>query len=853
MRVPLSWLGEYVQLPPDLSPRALADRLLAAGLEVETVESVDVTGPLVVGRILEVEVETHPNGKSIRWCQVDVGAHNVTAEGGSAQPRGIVCGAHNFAVGDLVVVALPGSVLPGGFAINARRTYGHVSDGMICSVRELGLGEDHEGILVLGEADLVDLHGAALRADRSPGADARPLLGLPDAVLDIAVTPDRGYCLSVRGVAREAASALGLPFRDPADPHRLGPGAPAPSDRDAWPVRIEDPTGCDRFAVRVVHNLDPSRVSPLWLRTRLHLAGMRPISLAVDVTNHVMLEVGQPIHGYDGDLLSGPLRVRRAGPREALQTLDGRRRPLDAEDLVIVDDTGPIGVAGVMGGASTELSPQTRHVVVEAAHFDPVAIARSARRHKLPSEASRRFERGVDPALPAVAAGLVVQMLADLGAATVDPALTDVDLRGPVEPIGMNISDPSRIAGLPYGDDEVMRLLREVGCAVGDPAPDGALQVVPPTWRPDLTDPVDLVEEVVRLAGYDRLPSTVPTGPASHGLTRAQRQELEISRAIAYFGGVEVKNYPFVGDAMLDAMGVPAQAPERRRVRVANPISDEEPYLRAMLLPGLLQTLRRNISRGLSDLTLYEIGRVFLPGPDQVIATPRLPVDRRPTDAELATLEAGLPEQPRRLAVAVAGKSERDGWYGPGRESQWLDAIAAARLCARTIDAPLTVRAAARMPWHPGRCAELLVGGESIGYAGELHPRVVAALDLPPRIGAMEIDIERLAAYAEPLVPAPRVSTFPPAREDLAFVVGAGVPAADLADVLSEAAGDLLEDLWLFDVYSGPQVGEGRKSLAYSITLRAPDRTLTVEELAAVRARMVAAATDRLDAQLRSG
>lgn len=853
MRVPLSWLSQYVDLPADLSPRALADRLLAAGLEVETVQTVDVTGPLVVGRVLEVEVETHPNGKSIRWCQVDVGAHNVTVDDVGAQPRGIVCGAHNFEVGDLVVVALPGCVLPGGFAISARGTYGHVSDGMICSVRELGLGEDHEGILVLGEADLVDLHGAPLRVDRTPGADARPLLGLPDAVLDIAVTPDRGYCLSVRGVARETATALGVPLRDPAVPGRLGPGAPAPSQRDAWPVRVEDPTGCDRFAVRVVHNLDPSRVSPLWLRTRLHLAGMRPISLAVDVTNHVMLEVGQPIHGYDGDLLSGPLGVRRAQPREALQTLDGKRRPLDLEDLVIVDDSGPIGVAGVMGGASTELSPRTRHVVVEAAHFDPASIARSARRHKLPSEASRRFERGVDPELPAVAAGLVAQMLADFGGATIDPALTDVDLRRPITPVALNVADPARIAGRPYDDADVVRLLREVGCTVTGPASDGGLEVTPPTWRPDLADPVDLVEEVVRLAGYDTLPATVPTGPASHGLTRAQQQEQRISRAIAYLGGIEVKNYPFVGDAMLDAMGFPHGAPERRRVRLANPISDEEPYLRAALLPGLLQTLRRNIGRGLSDLTLYEIGRVFLPGPDQVIATPRLPVDRRPTQAELATLEAGLPVQPRRLAVVVAGKSERDGWYGPGRESQWLDAIAAARLSARTIDAPLAVRAASRMPWHPGRCAELLVAGESIGYAGELHPRVVAALDLPPRIGAMEIDIERLAAYAEPIVPAPRVSTFPPAREDLAFIVDHGVQAADLAAVLSEATGDLLEDLWLFDVYTGPQVGEGRKSMAYSVTLRAPDRTLTVEELAQVRASMVAFAAERLGAELRSG
>ena len=297
MRVPLSWLAEFVTLPDDLSPRALGDRLLAAGLEVETVETVDVTGPLVLARVLDLVVEEHSNGKSIRWCQVDVG---------ESEPRGIVCGAHNFDVGDIVVVALPGAVLPGGFAISARRTYGHVSDGMICSVRELGIGDEHDGILVLRPDDLLDLHGASSRLALEPGADARAVLGLPDAVLDIAVTPDRGYCLSVRGVARETATALDVPFVDPAAPNRLGPGAATPTDNDPWPVVVDDPTGCDRFAVRVARDLDPSRRSPLWLRTRLHLAGMRPISLAVDVTNHVMLEAG-----------SADPRLRRRPPRRS--------------------------------------------------------------------------------------------------------------------------------------------------------------------------------------------------------------------------------------------------------------------------------------------------------------------------------------------------------------------------------------------------------------------------------------------------------------------------------------------------------------------------------------------------------
>jgi phenylalanyl-tRNA synthetase beta chain len=841
MRVPLSWLRAFADVPAEVTPRALGDRLLAAGLEVETVQTIEVAGPLVLGRVVAYEVETHRNGKSIRWCQVDVG---------EAEPRGIVCGAHNFEVGDLVVVALPGCVLPGGFAITARRTYDHVSDGMICSVRELGIGDEHDGILVLTPADLTAVPGGAAAA--VPGADARPSLGLPDAVLDIAVTPDRGYCLSIRGVAREAATAYGVAFADPADPARLGDAAADPAAGPAWPVQVHDAGGCDRFAARVARGLDPSRRSPLWLRTRLHLAGMRPLSLAVDVTNHVMLEVGQPIHGYDGDRLAGPIVVRRADPAETLQTLDGKQRDLHPEDLVIADDSGAIGVAGVMGGASTEMSEETTTVVVEAAHFDPVVVARAARRHKLPSEASRRFERGVDPGLPQVAAGLVVRMLVDLGGATAVPALTDVDQRAPSPSIALHPDLPARVAGRPFTVDEVRGHLDSVGCQVdGDTA--GPLAVGPPSWRPDLTDPIDLVEEVVRLAGYDTVPATMPTGPASRGLTLAQQHELRIGRMMAYLGGVQVMNYPFVGDALLDAMGVPADSDERRRVRLANPISDEEPYLRASLLPGLLQALRRNVSRGLVDVSLFEVGRVFRPRPGQQVRTPRLAVDRRPTDAELAEVEAGLPEQPRRLSVVISGKTERDGWWGPGRESQWLDAIGAARMAARAIDAPLDVRAAQRSPWHPGRCAELLVGGERIGYAGELDPRVAAALGLPGRVGAMEVDIDRLSAYARPVVPAPAVSTFPPAREDLAFVVDAAVPAVDLEAAIRAGAGDLLEQVWLFDVYRGPQVGEGRKSLAYTVTLRAPDRTLTVDELAQARSAMVASAAERVGAVLRGG
>ncbi len=388
MRVPLSWLREYVDLPAGVTGRDVAEKLIRAGLEVETVEESDLTGPLVVGRVLTYENEPQKNGKTIRWCSLDIGKD---------EPQWVVCGAHNFEVGDLVVVVLPGAVLPGGFAISARKTYGHVSSGMICSSSELGLGDDGtHGIVVLEPGE------------GTPGDDAIELLSLRDDVLDIAVTPDRGYCLSIRGVAREASTAYGVPLKDPAGLALTGSG------RGGYPVRVDDAEACSVFVTRTVTGIDPKALSPRWLQKRLLATGMRPISIGVDITNYVMLELGQPIHGYDRARLSGEIVVRRAGAGEKLMTLDDQTRELDAEDLLITDDSGPIGIAGVMGGATTEISDSTTDVVIEAAHFHPIVIARASRRHKLSSEASRRFEREVDPLLPRYAAQRVADLLAEL-------------------------------------------------------------------------------------------------------------------------------------------------------------------------------------------------------------------------------------------------------------------------------------------------------------------------------------------------------------------------------------------------------------------------------------------------------
>ncbi|MFE4396533.1 MULTISPECIES: phenylalanine--tRNA ligase subunit beta [Streptomycetaceae] len=831
MRVPLSWLREYVDLPAGETGRDVAERLVRAGLEVETVEQIgaDFKGPLVVGEVLSIE-ELSGFKKPIRHCFVNVGDAN-----GTGDPQEIVCGATNFAVGDKVVVVLPGAVLPGPFPIAARKTYGHTSAGMICSARELGMGDDHNGIIVLPP-------------EYEPGTDAIELLQLVDEVLDIAVTPDRGYCLSMRGVAREAAAAYGLPLADPA----LLDVPPANSF--GYLVKVNDQTGCDRFVARTVVGVDPNAKSPIWLQRRLQKSGIRPISLTVDITNYVMLEVGQPLHAYDKQRVDGPITVRRAAQGETLTTLDGVERKLSAEDLLICDNSGPIGLAGVMGGASTEIldpaaGPGTTEVIIEAAHFDAVAIARSAKRHKLPSEASKRFERGVDPEATRAAAQRAVDLLVLIAGGTAEAGVTDIAAPHPVRTITIAADLPDRVAGTGYGRETVTRRLQEIGCSVS-----GAdiLEVTPPTWRPDLTDPYDLAEEVIRLEGYDNVPARMPNVPPGKGLTEAQRVHRRIGVALAAAGYVEVNNYPFLGEPAFEALGLEADDRRRRTVKLVNPLNDEEPALRTTLLPGLLGALRRNVGRGNTDLAVFETGTVFLPK-DELSVAPRPAVDHRPSDEELAALDAALPDQPRRIAVALAGERLPSGWWGKGSQASWADAVEAARTVARAAGVELTVRQGQLAPWHPGRCAELLVAGTDrvVGHAGELHPRVVKALGLPARTAAMEIDVDLLTADGAERVNGPAVSGFPVATQDVALIVDTAVPAAEVEAALRVGAGELLEAIRLFDVFTGEQVGEGRKSLAYALRFRAVDRTLTADEATAAREAAVAEAVARTGAVLR--
>jgi phenylalanyl-tRNA synthetase beta chain len=864
MLVPLSWLLEYAAVPSSADPVEIARRLTAAGLEIEGVEQVghDVSG-VVVARVLEIE-ELTGHKKPIRYCRVTTGES-------ADQERWVICGAANFSVGDLVPLALPGAVLPGGFEIAARKAYGKLSDGMICSAAELAIGDDHSGILVLA-------------ADAPLGSDFVSYAGLRDVVLDVNVTPDKGHALSVRGMARELASAFGVRYTDPAG---------VVSDQDgpnpqAYQASIGDPTACDRFALREVRGIDPAAATPVRMRVRLARAGMRSVSLAVDVTNYLMLELGQPLHAFDRSKLDGPIVVRRARQGETLETLDHVVRQLDPDDILITDSSGPISMAGTMGGLATEVSDSSTDLVIEAAHFSAAGTARMSRRHRLFSEASARFERGVDYELPVRASARAVALLAQLGGGAAVPGYSLAT--APIQPVEIVIAAdlPDRVAGVSYGASTVARRLREVGCEVADGSSDGALvlTVRPPSWRPDLTDPNDLAEEVIRLEGYDKVGIAMPRAVAGHGRTPAQRLRVSVGQALAGAGYVEVISSPFGSAADFDRMLLPADDQRRRGVRLANPIREEEPLMRSTLLPGLFRVATRNAGRGFADLALFEIGHAFLAKAAGPAVAPVLAVDRAPTEEETARLNAALPDQPLLAGCVLTGKVEPSGWWGEGRPVSCYDAIEAAHAVLRESRVPYQLRAGQAEPWHPGRCAEFVieVAGDAvvIGHAGELHPRVVSAFRLAPRACAMELDlgvIERVAAGL-PAVQAPVISGYPIASQDVALIVDQAVPAADVQAALVAGAsragagvagagvagagvagageagpgggGSLLEEVRLFDVYTGEQTGQGRKSLAYTLRFRASDRTLTDDEVAVARDAAVAEAAERTGAVLRS-
>lgn len=844
MRIPLSWLGEHVELPADVTPEHVHADLVRVGFEEETIRRFEVSGPVVVGQVLSRVPEPQSNGKTINWCQVRVAPEGQRAADGGEDVRGIVCGAHNFEAGDKVVVTLPGAVLPGDFRIAARKTYGHVSDGMIASALELGLGEDHSGIVVLSRLGL----------DPEIGENALTLLGLDDSAVEINVTPDRGYAFSIRGVAREYSHSTGAKFTDPAAALQIGRGNGfAVTLADQAPIRGRE--GCTGFIARVVRGIDPTRPTPAWMVARLTLAGIRSLSLEVDISNYVMLEFGQPLHAYDLNKLTGGITVRRAHERETLVTLDGQERKLHPEDLLITDDSGPIGMAGVMGGESTKTDETTTDVLIEAATFDPVSIARSLRRHKLPSEASKRYERGVDPLVASAAAQRMADLLVELGGGTIDELGADIVAPWIPPTVHLPLARVNSMLGTDFSDTEIRTAIEMIGCEVLDES--GLLVVTPPSWRSDLSRPADLIEEVARIVGYDRIPSELPVAPAGRGLTREQRLRRRAADVATAYGLDEVQCYPFVTQAQLNAFGAGVLDVEGEvlAVKLANPLDGDTPYLRRSLLPGLVAAAQRNVSRGLTDLSLVEFGSVFDTDGAELGTAQVPPLAERPSDHTLASLNASLPAQPRRVAGVLLGDAVSKQPAEPPRVFDWADALDAARAVASALSVDLVVRQGRHRAFHPGRTAELcvLVNGETeaIGVAGELLPELVADSHLPGRVVGFEMDLSRIIEVAprEPLTS--QLSTYPAATQDLTLLVDSEVPAEAVRAAVVAGAGDLLEHARLVDDYRGHGVPEGQRALTFALRFRADDRTLKAEEASEAKLAGVAAAHTAFGAKLR--
>jgi len=817
MRAPLSWIKEFVDIPASVTPEQISDGLIRVGFEVEEIikQGADLTGPLKFAKVLSIEEITEFK-KPIRYVGLDCG---------EGQTRYVICGATNFAVGDLIVAALPGAVLPGDFKIGARETYGKISNGMICSGRELGISDDHAGIMVFAESEV------------SIGADAIEALQINDVIFDIAVNPDRGYALSIRGIAREVAGALGLKFTEPVDALR---GLEFAETGKGITAKIGEKSSASVFYVRTLSNFDPKAKTPIWMRRRIEKMGMRSISLVVDVTNYVMLELGQPLHAFDKSKIKGGLTIKRAGKAQKFVTLDGQERTLDPDDLMVCDDEQPLALAGTMGGLSSEISDTTTDIALEAVHFCEVCIAKNSRRHKLSSEASRRFERSVDPSLAEFASARFVQLLTAHSSAQHVATVVDGDpIYAPLVTI-----DPayvSKTLGFEISAQQVADLLRVIGCDVDEKS----FTIDPPSWRADLLTASDFTEEVARMIGYDKIPSVLPPRPLHATLTPTQKRRRAVATMLASRGLAEVQTFPFTNQATIDSMGFVGE--RASTYKVANPMSEEFPLMRVHLVPGLIEVAQRNISRGAKDFAIFEMGSIFRSSQKLVPAiSPDL--SKRPGQKVIDEIFASVPPQGYHVAGLLVGKTENENWQGKARAYNWQDAIAYAQDILALCNLEWTVARSDLAPWHPGRCAELIVNGKAVAHAGELHPRIVAAYGLPERSVAFAVALSALPDSA--LVRPTTVGTMPAAVQDVALIVESTVSAADIENALREGAGELLESITLFDRYD--KIGDGKISLAFTLVFRAQDRTLTGEEVSAMREAATAVAAAKFGAVVRT-
>jgi phenylalanyl-tRNA synthetase beta chain len=796
MRAPLSWIREFT--PVDGSTDELVAALNRVGLEVEGVDEPgrDVRG-VIAARV--VDVVKHPKADKLTLVDIDFGNDSTR----------VVCGAQNVAAGDVVPYAPAGAHLPEPFGVLERRTIrGVTSDGMLLAPDELGLGDDHEGIVHLD-------------ASTKPGTDVRGLLGLDDVIFDLSITPNRPDAMCIVGVAREVAAHFGLPLQLP-EPH-------APTDTTVGSditVRVDAPDRCPRYLGRVAQvTMGPS---PSWMAQRLVKAGMRPISNVVDVTNYVLLERNQPLHAFDLGCLAGRgILVRLAEPGEHITTLDGVDRALTNEDLLICDAAGaPQAIAGVMGGGTSEVSDDTSEILLESAYFERMGIARTSKRLKLRSESSARFERGIDPNGVAEHAERAMELFAEVADAKV--AVEGVDAYPlPVERARIHVrtSKVNGVLGTDLRDSEILDALRPLGIEVDGGGDD--ITAIAPTFRPDLEREIDIVEEVARRVGFESIGRTVARPREQVGLlTPRQRERRVVADALVGAGLSEAVTIPLVAPADLEGAGAPLD----RLVEAANPLRAEESVLRTRILPGLLRSVAHNHAHGLTDVGLFEVGRVFL--------APR---------GEGAL----LPEEPTHLAAALAGTVRRR----PVEDDRPVDPFDALDVLHEVFDALEIAaggtEAAERPGFDPARAAAVLVDGQEIGVVGELDPGLLVALELTPPVVGFELDLDRLLDGRRRDRTFRPPSPYPPSTIDLAFVVDEGVAAGDVAETLRRAAGDVLEEVRLFDVFRSDALGAARKSLAFALRFRAQDRTLTDDEVGEIRRRCVEAAAREHRGELR--
>ncbi|HLB24759.1 MAG TPA: phenylalanine--tRNA ligase subunit beta [Nitrospirota bacterium] len=800
MRISYNWLKEYVDIT--LTPQQLADRLTMAGLEVEGLEYLGegIKG-VVVGRI--VSMKPHPSADRLTLCEVDTGTESLP----------VVCGARNMKEGDKVPLATVGAELPGGMKIEKAELRGVASSGMLCSEKELGLAKESAGLMILPQ-------------DAKVGEDIVKALGLDDWALEVNVTPNRPDCLSVVGIAREAAALTRKKLKLPqAKLKEKGPDI-----KGLAGVEIKDAELCPRYAGRLVRGVKAGG-SPEWMKRRLAAVGLRSINNVVDVTNYVMMELGQPLHAFDYDLLEGHrIIVRTAAEGEKFTTLDGVERTLPDNTLMICDAARPVAIAGVMGGQNSEVGPSTVNVFLESAYFSPSGIRRAAKKLGLHTEASHRFERGMDPEGLILALDRAAGLIAELGGGAVVPGRADeYPVKAVMPEVAVRTRRVNEILGTDLHTDEMTDILGRLQVRIKDMA-EGSFTAQAPTFRPDLVREADMVEEVARLHGYGKIRSRLPVyGMAERLQDRPRDASLKVKDALMNAGFTEVVNYSFINPADFDRLGLPQDDYRRKVITLQNPLSVEQSVMRTTLLPSLLGNLVWNFSRGVRDIKIFELSKVFLSeGP-------------------------GLPREPLRVAGLAVGGRSLCLWDGRERSVGYYDLKGVVETVLDTMRVKGTVFAPADdVPFlHPGKSAWLMVGGSEAGFLGQLHPDVVERCDLPVEAFVFELDLQSLIEMeaAEPKYsPLPK---FPPVERDVAVVVPADVSSFSVTKTIESLKVELIEDVKLFDYYEGKPIPEGKKSLAYTITYRSPARTLTDDEVNAVHQIVVDALKDRLGAEIR--